>query len=185
MREKIFQIFMNNLWIVPVWQILFLLLFASFGLHKLFLFLFVQKFAPWIYSYSYSQEKYLFADHCHPFHHILLFKVYSPQSHCAIVTVLFTVRYIVLHQILGQKFWQYKVRFGYKRRVGLPLGRTGINGAIPSSFLDLLHIFTQAATLSVVESKIVPVLAVFVNLSIYLYSSKKNLSNSLEWILLV
>ena len=169
---------MNNLWIVPVWQILFLFLFASFGLHKLFLFLFVQKFAPWIYSYSYSQEKYLFADHCHPFHHILLFKVYSPQSHCAIVTVLFTVRYIVLHQILGQKSWRCKVRFGKKRRVGLPLGRTGINRAIPSSF-------TQAATLSVVESKIVPVLAVFVYLFINLYSSKKNLSNSLEWILLV
>ena len=34
---------MNNSRIVPIWQILFLFLFASFGIHKLFLFLFVQK----------------------------------------------------------------------------------------------------------------------------------------------
>ena len=42
---------------------LFLFLFASFGIHELFLFLFVQKLAPQIYSYSYLWEKLLFADH--------------------------------------------------------------------------------------------------------------------------
>ena len=54
---------MNNLQILPVWQILFLFLFASFETHKLFLFLFVQMLALQNYSYSYLQEKYLFAEH--------------------------------------------------------------------------------------------------------------------------
>ena len=54
---------MTNLQILPIRQILFLFLFASFGIHELFLFLFVQKLAPQIYSYSYLREKYLLADH--------------------------------------------------------------------------------------------------------------------------
>ena len=49
--------------ILTIWRILFLFLFASFGVHKIFLFLFVQKLDPQIYSYSYLQEKLLFADH--------------------------------------------------------------------------------------------------------------------------
>ena len=50
---------MNNLQKVPIWQILFLFLFPSFGIHKLFLF--VQKLPPQIYSYSYlrKEKKYL------------------------------------------------------------------------------------------------------------------------------
>ena len=63
MREKIFQIFVNNLQIVPIWRILFLFLFARIGIHELFLFLFVQKLARRIYSYSYLREKFIFADH--------------------------------------------------------------------------------------------------------------------------
>ena len=54
---------MNNSRILPIWWILFLFLFASFGIHKLFLFLFLQKLAPQIFSYSYSWEKLLFTDH--------------------------------------------------------------------------------------------------------------------------
>ena len=34
-----------------------------FGIHELFLFLFVQKLAPRIYSYSYLRGKLLFPDH--------------------------------------------------------------------------------------------------------------------------
>ena len=49
--------------ILLMWRILFLFLFASFGINKLFLFLFVQKLATWIYSYSYSRDKLLFTDH--------------------------------------------------------------------------------------------------------------------------
>ena len=62
-RKKIHKVFVNNLQILPVWQILFLFLFASFETHKLFLFLFVQMLALQNYSYSYLQEKYLFAEH--------------------------------------------------------------------------------------------------------------------------
>ena len=61
-REKCFK-FVNNSWILPFWQISFLFLFISFGIHELFLFLFVQKLAPRIYSYSDLQEKKLLADH--------------------------------------------------------------------------------------------------------------------------
>ena len=53
---------MNYSRILPLWQILFLFLFACFGIHKLFLFLFIQKLAPQIYPYSYLREKILFAD---------------------------------------------------------------------------------------------------------------------------
>ena len=49
---------MNYSQILPIWQILFLFLFASFGFNKLFLFLCVQKLAPRIYSHSYPREKY-------------------------------------------------------------------------------------------------------------------------------
>ena len=45
---------MNYSQILPIWRILFLFLFTSFGIHELFLFLFVPKLAPQIYSYSYS-----------------------------------------------------------------------------------------------------------------------------------
>ena len=65
MRKKRNHVFVNYLRILPIWRILFLLLFASFGIHELFLFLFVQKLDPRIYSYSYSREKLLFADHCY------------------------------------------------------------------------------------------------------------------------
>ena len=61
MRKKRYQVFVNYSQILTIWRILFLL--ASFGINKLFLFLFVQKLATWIYSYSYSREKLLFADH--------------------------------------------------------------------------------------------------------------------------
>ena len=44
------------------WQILFIFWFASFVIHKLPLFLFVQKLALQIYSYLYSQENILFAE---------------------------------------------------------------------------------------------------------------------------
>ena len=64
LRKNSYQVFMNYSRILPIWWILFLFLFASFGIHKLFLFLFIQKFAPRIYSYSYSLEKLLFPDHC-------------------------------------------------------------------------------------------------------------------------
>ena len=63
-KKYIYQVFVNYSWILPIWQILFLFLFASFGVRKLFLFLFVQKLAPQNYSYSYLREKLLFADHC-------------------------------------------------------------------------------------------------------------------------
>ena len=63
---------MNYSRILPILRILFLFLFASFGIYELFLFLFVQKFAPQINSYSYSREKLLFADHC--FCSLLLFR---------------------------------------------------------------------------------------------------------------
>ena len=53
----------NYLRIVWVWQILFLFLFACFEIYELFLFLFMEILAPQIYSYSYSWEKLLFADH--------------------------------------------------------------------------------------------------------------------------
>ena len=62
MRKNKYQVFVNYLQKLPIWQILFLFLFTSFGIHKLFLSLFVQKLAPRIYSYSYLQEKLLFAD---------------------------------------------------------------------------------------------------------------------------
>ena len=64
LRKNRYQVFVNYLRILSIWQILFLFIFASFGIHKLFLFLFLQKLAPQIYSYSYSREKLLFADHC-------------------------------------------------------------------------------------------------------------------------
>ena len=65
LQKNRYQVFVNCSPILPIWWILFLFLFASFGIHKLFLFLFVQKLAPRIYSYSYSREKLLFADHCY------------------------------------------------------------------------------------------------------------------------
>ena len=49
---------MNYSRILPILQILFLFLFTSLGIHKIFLFPFVQNLAPQIYSYSYSWEKY-------------------------------------------------------------------------------------------------------------------------------
>ena len=63
LRKNRYQVFVPFLKILPIRQIIFQFLFASFGIHKLFLFLFVQKLAPQIYSYSYSQETLLFADH--------------------------------------------------------------------------------------------------------------------------
>ena len=57
MRENLFKVFVNYSQILPIWQILFLFVFASFGIHELFLFLFVQKLAPQIYSYSYLRGK--------------------------------------------------------------------------------------------------------------------------------
>ena len=62
-RKNRYQVFVNYLQILPIWLILFLFLLASFGIHKLFLFLFVQKLGPRIYSYSYLRENLLFADH--------------------------------------------------------------------------------------------------------------------------
>ena len=50
---------MNSSRILPIWRILFLFLFASFGIHELFLF--VQNLAPRIYSYSYSREKKIYS----------------------------------------------------------------------------------------------------------------------------
>ena len=64
LRKNRYQIFVNYSRIPPIWQILFVFLFASYGIHKLFLFLFVQKLAPQIYSYSFLLEKLLIADHC-------------------------------------------------------------------------------------------------------------------------
>ena len=62
--EFFYQVFVNILRILPIWRILFLFLFVSFGTNKLFLFLFVQKLAPQIYSYSYLLGgKKLFAEH--------------------------------------------------------------------------------------------------------------------------
>ena len=63
LRENRYQVFVSYLGILPIWRILFLFLLASFGIHKLFLFLFIQNLAPRIYSYSYSREKLLFTDH--------------------------------------------------------------------------------------------------------------------------
>ena len=63
MIEKILQVFVKKLRIHPIWRILFLFLFASFEIHKLFLFLFIQKLAQRIYTYSYLRVKELFADH--------------------------------------------------------------------------------------------------------------------------
>ena len=57
--------------ILPIWQILFLFLLMTFGIHKLFLFIFVQKLAPPIYSYSYLREKLIFADHCEPLQYMI------------------------------------------------------------------------------------------------------------------
>ena len=54
LRKNIFQVFVNNLQILPIWQIVFLILFISFGIHKLFLF--VQKLALRICSYSNLRE---------------------------------------------------------------------------------------------------------------------------------
>ena len=59
-----YQVFVNYSRMLPIWWILFLFLFTSFGIHELLLFLFVQKLALRIYSYSYSREKLLLADHC-------------------------------------------------------------------------------------------------------------------------
>ena len=42
-RELLVQAFVNNLQIFPIWRILFLFLFKGFEIHKLFLFLFIQK----------------------------------------------------------------------------------------------------------------------------------------------
>ena len=56
-KKKKCQVFMNNLWILPIWWILFLFLSASFKIHEVFLFLFVHKLAPQIYSYSYLRGK--------------------------------------------------------------------------------------------------------------------------------
>ena len=53
-----YQVFMNYLRILPIWQILFLFLFASFGIHKLFLFLFVQNLAPQIYPIPIRRKNY-------------------------------------------------------------------------------------------------------------------------------
>ena len=58
LRKNRYEVFENYLQILPIWQILFLFLFASFGIHKLFLFLLVQKLALQIYSYSYLREIY-------------------------------------------------------------------------------------------------------------------------------
>ena len=58
LREKIYQVFVNYSRILPIWQILYLFLFASFGIHELLLFHFVQKLATRIYSYSFSRENY-------------------------------------------------------------------------------------------------------------------------------
>ena len=63
LREKRYHVFVNYSWILPIGRILMLFLLACFGIHELFLFLFVQKLAPQIYSYFYLQEKLLFADH--------------------------------------------------------------------------------------------------------------------------
>ena len=62
-KKKTFLVFVNSLQILPISQILFLFLFSGFENYELFLFLFVKKLAPRIYSYSYSQGKLLFADH--------------------------------------------------------------------------------------------------------------------------
>ena len=64
-RKKHIPVFVNYLIILPIWQILFLFLFACFGFHELFLFLFIQKLASQTCSYSYLREKLLFADHCY------------------------------------------------------------------------------------------------------------------------
>ena len=45
------HLFVNNFQIIPIWRIVFLFLFPRFKIHKLFLFLFIQKFAPQITSY--------------------------------------------------------------------------------------------------------------------------------------
>ena len=57
LRKNVFQVFVNNSRILSIWQILFLFLFAGFGIHERFLFLFVHKLSPRIYSYSYSKGK--------------------------------------------------------------------------------------------------------------------------------
>ena len=58
MKEKRkYQVFVNNLQILPISQILFLFLFESFEVYEPFLFLFVKMLAMQIYSYAYSQEK--------------------------------------------------------------------------------------------------------------------------------
>ena len=59
--KKRYQVFVNYSLILPIWQILFL--FSCFWINKLFLFLFVQKFASQIYSYSNLRGKLLFTDH--------------------------------------------------------------------------------------------------------------------------
>ena len=56
-QTKKIKVFVNYIRILPSWQILVLFLFASFKIQKLFLFLFVQKLAVQIYSYSYLWEK--------------------------------------------------------------------------------------------------------------------------------
>ena len=77
-RKKHIPVFVNYLIILPIWQILFLFLFACFGFHELFLFLFIQKLASQTCSYSYLREKLLFADHCYinPVHNCFFYKSY-------------------------------------------------------------------------------------------------------------
>ena len=55
MSKYRYQVFANYLRILPIWRIFFLLLFANFGIHELFLFLFLQNLALQIYSYSKSK----------------------------------------------------------------------------------------------------------------------------------
>ena len=52
-KKNIIQIFVNSLQILPVWQILFLILFVSFEIYKLLLC--VQRLAPQISSWLFSE----------------------------------------------------------------------------------------------------------------------------------
>ena len=78
---------MNYSRILPIGRILFLFLFASFKIKGLFLFLFVQKLASRIYSYSYSREKLLFADHWFTFFLTLFYK-------CSCIVIIYLKWYI-------------------------------------------------------------------------------------------
>ena len=59
-EKGIHQLFVNNLQILSIRQILFLFRFSNVKIHKLLIFLFVEKLPPPIYSYSYCGLMKLF-----------------------------------------------------------------------------------------------------------------------------